>query len=125
MQSAEINTSISEEAKIVLSTREFVWVIGMNEIIRCEAKGSYTVFFLKNEEITVSKTIKEYDYILTQQGFIRTHQSHLVNISMIKKYNRQKGSSLLLINGDLVPVAQRKREAVLTLIQKIMLPTLT
>jgi two-component system LytT family response regulator len=87
--------------------------VNINEIIRCEADNTYTRFILKDgEQILVSKTLKEYAGMLLNYGFLRSHQSHLVNAAFIKSWLKEDGGSLLLTNGTKIPVSKLKREKV-------------
>lgn len=87
--------------------------VNIPDIVRCEADNTYTQFILSNgEKILVSKTLKEYSDMLISHGFIRSHQSHLVNISHIKSWLREDGGSLLLNDGTKIPVSKLNREKV-------------
>ena len=66
--------------KIVLRTSDSIHVVQLDDIIRLQADGSYTTFYISERKpVVVSKNLKEYDSLLENNGFIRTHQSHLVN----------------------------------------------
>jgi two-component system LytT family response regulator len=86
--------------------------VPINEIIRCESDANYTRFFLENEAkvILVSKTLKEYDELLTDFGFCRVHHSHLINLKFIKKYIRGEGGTVVMLDGTEVEVSRRKKE---------------
>ena len=56
--------------------------------------------------------LKEYADMLVNYGFLRTHQSHLVNIAYIKSWLREDGGSLLLNDRTKIPVSKLKREQV-------------
>jgi len=100
-------------ARIALPMFSETRYVNIPDIIRCEADNTYTKFMLTGgEEILVSKTLKEYADLLTQHRFIRTHQSHLVNIAYVKSWLREDGGSLLLTNGTKVPVSKLNREKV-------------
>ena len=87
--------------------------VNINDIVRCEADNTYTRFMLTGgEEILVSKTLKEYADMLVNYGFLRTHQSHLVNMAYIKSWLREDGGSLLLTDQTKIPVSKLKREKV-------------
>jgi two-component system, LytTR family, response regulator len=65
--------------KIALPQQKEIIYVLLTNIVRCEAEGAYTLFYLQNgEKILVSKVLKEYAELLENNGFIRTHQSHLV-----------------------------------------------
>lgn len=106
-----IQNKKNEFEKIVLKTLESVYLIDVNEIIRCESGGSYTYFYMgSGKKITVSKLLKEYDELLQEQGFIRVHQSHLININYIERFDKKEGGQLILKDGTGVPVSYRKKE---------------
>ncbi|QKJ32731.1 response regulator transcription factor [Mucilaginibacter mali] len=87
--------------------------VNIHDIIRCEADNTYTRFVLNNgESIIVSKTLKEYADMLTGYGFLRCHQSHLVNTVFIKSWLREDGGSLLLTDNSKIPVSKLNREKV-------------
>jgi two-component system LytT family response regulator len=84
------------------------------EIIRCQADVNYTHIFLRDgRKLTVAKTLKEYESILTVHGFFRVHNSHLINLREVKFYNKGKGGFLILKDGSEVEVASRRKEALL------------
>jgi two-component system, LytTR family, response regulator len=84
-----------------------------NSIIRCESSNNYTTFYLSNKEkLVVSKPIYVYEELLNDYGFIRCHQSHLVNKSFIKSWVKTDSGYLLLEDGMQVPISKNKREAI-------------
>jgi len=87
--------------------------VNINDVVRCEADNTYTRFTLNGgEQILVSKTLKEYADMLLNYGFLRSHQSHLVNTAFIKSWLREDGGSLLLTDGVKIPVSKLNREKV-------------
>jgi two-component system LytT family response regulator len=109
-----------EIKKIVLKTSDSIHVINVNEIVRCEADRNYTVFMLTSgKKILVSNTLKEYDEMLSSYQFFRAHQSHLVNINHISSYEKKEGGYLVMKDKSSVPVSVRKKETLLSLLEKI------
>ena len=105
--------------KIALPLLNETRYIGIDEIVRCEADNTYTFFFLASgERILVSKTLKEYAGMLIPHGFLRTHQSHLVNIKFIKSWLKEDGGAILLTNNTKVPVSKLNRDKVKELLGK-------
>lgn len=83
----------------------------LSDIYYCQAEGFYTRFFLKSgKQILVSKNIKEYEYLLPQKFFFRSHKSYLINLNEINKYVKVNGGYVVMENGDEIPVAVRKKE---------------
>src|SRR5690606_29318845 len=76
-------------SKIALQMQSEIRYVALSEIVRCEADNTYTHFFLSSgEKILVSKSLKEYADLLCPSGFLRTHQSHLVNPKYVKLVKR-------------------------------------
>ncbi len=106
--------------KLVLSTFEGMHVVKIQDIIRCQSDDYYTRFFFKNKkELLVSKTLKEYEQILSEHNFIRPHKSHLINIRYIKSYMKMDGGSIILTDGSEIPVSRRKKEMVLGVLNNL------
>jgi two-component system LytT family response regulator len=102
-----------EVPKIALPTLKEIMYVKVTDIIRCEAANSYTTFYLSsNEQVLVCKTLKEFAELLKPHNFIRTHQSHLVNINAVKSYLTEDGGTLLLHNLEKVPISRQNRESV-------------
>jgi two-component system LytT family response regulator len=114
------NFQHQQPSKIVLRTSDSIHVVQLNEIIRLQADGAYTTFYVLNRKpIVVSKNLKEYDNLLENSGFIRTHQSHLVNSRYIVCFHKTDGGSLGLTDKTQVPVATRFKDRVLLAIERI------
>jgi two-component system LytT family response regulator len=106
--------------KISLHTLEKISVVDVSDIIRCESDSNNTLFYLNNgQKIFVTKTLKYFSDMLKEFGFIRTHQSHLVNLEYIKEFIKSDGGYLMLKNGSNVPVSMRKRAEVVEIISTI------
>lgn len=100
-----------KEHRLALATTKEMRFVNPDKIIRCESSNAYTLFYLAGgEKITVSRPIFEFEELLTDYGFIRCHQSHLVNKSFIKSWIRENGGYLLLDDGTEVPVSRGKKE---------------
>ncbi len=109
-----------QPSKIVLRTSDSINVIQLDDIIRLQADGAYTTFYVSGRKpVVASKNLKEYDSMLKNCGFIRTHQSHLVNSKYITCYHKANGGSLGLNDKTLVPVATRFKEKVLQSLERI------
>lgn len=109
----------NQDRKIVLKDIENTYFIRVSDILYCEAEGTYTRFYFSNSDpILVSKNLKEYESILEPLGFVRTHHSFLVNPDKIKLYDKTDGGTLLLDGGQSIPVSQRKKDTVLSLLEK-------
>lgn len=105
------------QRKVVFKTQEKIYSIDTPDIVRFESEGSYTTVYLtEGKKIIVSKIIKEFEEMLTSEGFIRVHQSHLINRNHIFCFEKQD-NVITMKDGSTVPVSTRKKEMVLHLIQ--------
>ncbi len=108
-----IQAPSADEFRLALPTKEGVHFLMPQEIIRCEAIGNYTKFFTeKGKTYLISKTLGEYDTLLTPHNFIRTHKSHLVNKKSISFIDHD-GFAVLKDNSK-VEVSRRRKEEVMT-----------
>jgi|RhiMetdeSRZDD1v2_1073273.scaffolds.fasta_scaffold117549_2 two-component system LytT family response regulator len=98
--------------KLALSTTEGVFFFVPSEIIRLEGESNYTRFYFANQKpMLVSRTLKEYEDILSEHDFIRAHKSHLVNKKFVKHLDKE--GLLWLTDGSHIVVSRRKKEEVL------------
>jgi two-component system LytT family response regulator len=108
-----------EPKKIVLSTSDGVFVIEVNDVIRCQSDNYYSIFhFTNGKHLLISKTLKESEELLQDRNFFRPHKSHLINIKHIKTYIKAK-STIILSDGTEIPVSRRKKEKVMEIIRNI------
>lgn len=106
-------------AKIALQMQSEIRYVTLSEIIRCEADNTYTRFHLSSDEkILVSKSLKEYADLLRPNGFLRTHQSHLVNPKYVKSWLKEDGGILLLISGEKIPISKPNKDTVKQALQQ-------
>jgi len=109
-----------EPHRIALDTLKETRVVYTSEIVRCESSNNYTTFFLEGrEKLIVSRPIYEYEDLLDGYGFIRPHQSHLVNKRYIKSWIREDGGFLQLQDGTQIPVSRNKKELIKQQLDKI------
>lgn len=105
--------------KLALNTQEKIHIVNISDIIRCESSGNYTEFFMKeNKKLIVTKTMKDYEDLLSQQGFYRVHQSHLINTSYIKEFIKSD-EELLMIDHTRIPVSTRRRAEVMKMLEEL------
>ena len=103
----------NEGDKLVLSLHDSFQVVDLNELLFCESDKGYTTFHCDNgKKYLVSKTLKEFEERLTNSSFTRPHQSFIVNLKFIDKYD--KSGRIHLKNGIKIPVSSRKKDAFLT-----------
>ena len=99
------------DKKIVLKTADKFHFVSVSEIVRCESDSSYTKFFLADHSsIMISRTLKEFEELLTGFGFFRPFKSDLVNLKHIKAFDKTDGGFIIMSDNSRVPISDRKKE---------------
>jgi two-component system LytT family response regulator len=100
--------------RIALPTLKETFLVPVRDIIRCESSNNYTTFFLINGvQHTISKPIYEYEELLESYGFIRCHQSHLVNKNHVKSILNEDGGYLVMENtATKVPISKQRKNLI-------------
>jgi two-component system, LytTR family, response regulator len=97
--------------RICLATGDSIEFINIPDILYCEANGAYTNFHLSSgTAILVSKNLKEYETILSDQNFMRVHNSFLINLAEVKKFVKSEGGYILMKNNSQISISQKKRD---------------
>lgn len=106
--------------KLILKTSDRVYSVNVQDIVHCESDKNYTTFhFIHAPKLVVSTTLKEYENLLSPFGFFRVHQSHLINMLYFDHYIKADGSATIVLkNKTVVPLAVRKKEEFLALLDR-------
>ena len=102
-----------KDFKLALSTTEGVFFYAPPEILYCEGENNYTRFvFTDHKPMLVSKTLGEYEDLLSEHGFLRIHKSHLVNAKYVSKVDRE--GTLIMADGRQLTISKRRKEMVMS-----------
>ena len=111
-----LNVKDKKDFKLALSTTQGTFFYKPEEIIRLEGESNYTKFFFVNKTtLLTSHTMREYEEILENHGFIRTHKSHIVNKLYVINYTAE--GLLTMSDGSRVEISRRRKEEVITLLK--------
>lgn len=100
--------------KIALPCMEGIEFVDLEEIIYCEADSNYCIFHLSDgNKMMVSKSLSNYEKILSESFFYRIHHKYLVNLTRVKKYIKGSGGVVVLDNDTQLDVSVRKKEGFL------------
>ncbi len=112
--------NLNNDHRLVLKSSDQIHLINSCDIIHLQADGNYSTFYLTDgRRIVVSKSIREFEESLLDQGFHRIHKSHIININKMTYFDKVDGGTLVMSNGDHVPVASRKREMLMELFDSL------
>jgi two-component system, LytTR family, response regulator len=89
-------------------------IISVDKIVRCEGMRNYTrIIFKEGVEKVVSRTLLEFENLLTPLGFIRIHRSHLVNLVNVVRYIKAQGGLVELRTGEQLKVSSKYKDDLL------------
>jgi len=91
-----------------------------DDIIYCEAEGSYTyIHLLDQPKKLITRKLKDFENILAESGFCRVHHSNLINIRHVQKYIKGEGGYVIMCNGQKVDISRRKKEEFIKLLNMV------
>lgn len=103
------NTKKEKPVKIVLATSESIDFVNINDIIHIQSDGNYCTLHIKGrDKLLVSKNLGEFEAMLEDYPFFRTHQSHIVNLNFVQKVSRFDGD-IAMDGGSTAILSRRKR----------------
>ncbi|WP_299336033.1 LytTR family DNA-binding domain-containing protein [uncultured Psychroserpens sp.] len=92
--------------------------ININDIIKCEAEGNYTYFYLADhKKYLASNSLKYYEELLIDKGFFKAHRSVLINIEYIASIYKKE--TIILTNNDKINVSVRNKSNLTDLINQL------
>ncbi|MEO8934226.1 MAG: LytTR family DNA-binding domain-containing protein [Xanthomarina sp.] len=116
-----IKNSNKECSKIALPTGIGFQIVEINNIVRCQSDSNYTYIFCSDEKkILISRTLKEIEDLLKDHGFIRVHQSHLINPNYVKGILKQDGGSLMMSDDEEIPVSRQKAKQINDILETML-----
>jgi two-component system LytT family response regulator len=97
--------------KITLPTGNAYEIINLKDIVRCEADGSYTYFYLTDKrKLMVSASLKHYEELLPEQDFIRVHHHNLINMNHVVRFLKEDGGYAVMSDGSKIEISRRKKD---------------
>lgn len=103
------NTKKEKPVKIVLATSDSIDFVNINDIIHIQSDGNYCTLRIKGRDnLLVSKNLGEFENMLEDYSFFRTHQSHIVNLNFVQKVSRFDGD-IVMEGGSTAILSRRKR----------------
>ncbi|HWK57430.1 MAG TPA: LytTR family DNA-binding domain-containing protein [Parapedobacter sp.] len=94
--------------------------IDVKTILYCQSENNYTnIHFESGKTLLISKTLKEFEKVMEKFLFIRTHQSYLINPQYMRKYVRNDGGYIVLVNGKEIPVSASRKRLIVGLFEAI------
>lgn len=96
--------------RIAIPTANGLQFIKVDDIVYLEANVNYTNFYLDGKmKYTASRTLKDFEEMLSEETFLRIHNSYVINKNYVEKYIRGEGGQVVMSNGAVLDVAKRKK----------------
>lgn len=116
-----LNNENKDCFQIALPTGVGYQIVEIKSIIRCQSDNNYTNVYCKDENrVFISRTLKELEELLAEHGFIRVHQSHLINPQFVKGILRHDGGSLIMNDNVEIPVSRQKSKYINDILQNML-----
>jgi two-component system LytT family response regulator len=110
----KINNKDLGKKQLAISTLEGIYFATLDEIIHVDADSSYTkIYITSGDMIMSSKPLKYFEELLEDYDFVRVHQSHIINLKLIRRYVRGDGGQVIMMNGTEIEVSRRKKDDLL------------
>ncbi|MFC2121919.1 LytR/AlgR family response regulator transcription factor [Bacteroidota bacterium] len=114
------NIKSATPGKLAIPTSDGMEYLNTENIIRIQADRSYSWFYMEGGiKHLVSKNLKEYQELLSERKFFRSHNSHLVNLEHVKKFIRHGGGYIEMSDGSKVAVSRSKKDLFLIEMSKL------
>lgn len=104
------NTASPRQQKVMLPTMDGFEVLPVSAVLYCEAVDNFTRFYLENnKELLICRTLKYYEDVLKDHGFLRIHRSWLINPDFVIRYSKGKGGYVTMKNNRELEVSPSKK----------------
>ena len=107
------------EDKLIVTTNNFIHILRLNNIVYIKALGNYSKIYCAGKDVIVSsKTLKCFEDVLINKGFLRIHSNAIVNMSKIKGIEKNGVLSIVLEDGTKLPVSRAYKKALFSFLIK-------
>lgn len=97
--------------KLLLPTQNGMLFVEYDEVVRIQSSNKYSIVFTSDKkQHIVSKPLSRFEEVLIKKGFLRIHDSHIVNLTHVKSYNKGKGGEIGMSDGSMVPISVRRKD---------------
>lgn len=97
-------------SKIAIPGQHQVTFVDIKDIVYAEASGNYTLIVLRDgKQHLVTRKLKDLQDVLEEQFFLRIHRQYIVNLNMVKSFNRNE-NMLTMVTGNAFPVSRSQRD---------------
>jgi two-component system, LytTR family, response regulator len=111
---SKVDSTDTKGQVLLVSELDGFSIVRSDEIIYCEAAKNYTIFhFIDGRKITASRSIGDFEVLLSELGFMRIHKSYIVNLSKIMRYIKGRGGEVAMVDKMILPVGRERKQELL------------
>ncbi len=105
-----LKTPNHKSNKITIPTTTGFTLVPVENIQYMKAENSCTMIYVNNNNKLCSTiSLGDYEDLLSEYTFFRTHHSYMVNKEFITDYVKGEGGQVVLQAGDIVPISKRRK----------------
>jgi two-component system, LytTR family, response regulator len=113
----QIQSGGKQITKITVTEQFGFRMVNVNDLMYLQADSNYTILHLSGlNKIVSTRSLGEYENILTPPAFFRIHKSTIINMNFLHAYSSYEGNFAELKDGTQLSISRRKliefREAV-------------
>lgn len=106
--------------RISLPTQEGLTVVELASIMHIESSSNYSLLhFAQGDSLLVSKSLNQFEEMLAGLGFVRIHNTHIINGKQVRKYHRGRGGRVTLTNGTNLAVSASRKKTFLDYLHRM------
>lgn len=110
----------NQNAKLGLPELNEVIYVRVSNILYCQGQSAQSFVHLTDgSKRLISRTLKDFEEMLTPFHFCRVHKSYLVNLQHIAKYHKGDGGYIMLDDGSHLDVSKSYRDDLLSKLRRI------
>ncbi len=95
--------------RIPISVRNNYILVDLEDIQYVKSSGAYSEVNTFDQSHLTSKNLGYFEELLTDYGFLRVNNSHLINIEKVTQFLREDGGVIVLKNGTKITVSRNKK----------------
>lgn len=108
-----------QTTKIVIPIPKGMKIVSIAEISYLKAAGVYAEIVLTDQTVQLaSKGLKHFEQMLGSHGFVRVHDSFIVNLQYVDRYIRGRGGEIYMKDGTQIDVSRGRKENFLKLLRR-------
>lgn len=108
------NYDNQRERRMGIWCQDGLHFIDLADIDHIRADGSYSRIHMNDGNVFVAtKLLKEFEFLIDADSFLRPHNSYLVNMRHIRTFTKRNGGQIIMVSDHEIPVSRGRREDVL------------